>query len=193
MKIKFLTASALVIASFSPVLTTPAFADITPEVQAELDAYCRDVVIPPGDHSHFVITAENILEGVSTPGGVISKTFQAGSEHRHGGSPNIFGAFDVETAGGSTSYTLDCQTFNPPANENAPGTYPEGLQFYGVAAVIEDGETTTSVEDGVICISPTKNPGTWRNQNGYTGICSTDAFYALAGIPDPIPSNSLPQ
>jgi hypothetical protein len=52
--------------------------------------------------------------------------------------------------------------------------------------------TVVTTGDGVICISPTKNPGTWRNQNGYTGACSTALFYSLAGIPDPIPSNSLP-
>jgi hypothetical protein len=192
MKTKLLAATALVISSFSPALITPAFGQVSDEVQAELNAYCRDVIVPPGQSPHFVITAENVVAGAFTPGGVISKTFQAGSEHRHGGSPNIFGAFDVVTAGGSTSYTFDCQTFNPPPNENANGTYPEGLQFPGVSTVIEDGETTTSVEDGVICISPTKNPGTWRNQNGYTGTCSTAVFYSLAGIPDPIPSNSLP-
>src|SRR5687768_16797936 len=126
MKTKFLVATALVVANFTPIAVAPAFAQVSSEVQAELTAYCIEFVVPPGQPAPFIITAENIVEGTFTPGGVVSTTFQAGSEHRHGGSPNIFGAFDVVTSGGTTDYTFDCQTRNP--NAGGEGEFPAGLQ-----------------------------------------------------------------
>ena len=155
----------------------------------------------------------------STPGGVLisqSTVFDGnGSRHRHGGSPNIFGGFtttSVYTGGSSetlntyaqtTTYTFGCRVFKTVGNGNE--IEPDGLQIpYGVqiqdtqvtrtdtVTVNNPNVTQVTNDDRVICISPTKNPGTWRNQNGYTGECSTALFYSLAGIPEPIPSNSLP-
>ena len=51
--------------------------------------------------------------------------------------------------------------------------------------------TQSFSEDRVICISPTKNPGVWRNQNGYTGVCST-ARYLAVGMGAGTHSNSVP-
>jgi hypothetical protein len=155
----------------------------------------------------------------STPGGVLlsqSSVFDGnGSRHRHGGSPNIFGGFTVTSvySGGSsetlntyaqtTTYTFGCRVFKEVGNGDEHE--PNGLQIpYGLTVqdtqvtrtetvtVNNPNVTQVTHDDRVICISPTRNPGTWRNQNGYTGECSTSLFYSLAGIPEPIPSNSLP-
>jgi len=154
----------------------------------------------------------------STPGGVLlsQTSVYAGdsTRHRHGGSPNIFGGFTVTSvySGGSsetlntyaqtTTYTFGCRVW-----KDTPGgtIEPNGLQIpVGLSSdetlvtrtetVTVNNPNTTEVTsgDGVICISPNKNPGVWRNQNGYTGPCNTTLFYSLAGIPEPISSNSLP-
>jgi hypothetical protein len=229
MKMKFLAATALVVASFSPALITPAFA-ITPQAQADLQAFCENALRPNDPNSDFQTEPTGVTEATgaeflqgsvvisSTPGGVLlsqTSVYNNGSQHRHGGSPNIFGSFTVTSTytGGSTTslntyaqtttYTFGCRVWKEPQ----PGHViePAGLQIpYGLTLdetlvtrteeVTVNNQNTTSVTtgDGVICISPNKNPGVWRNQNGYTGTCSTTLFYSLAGIPDPIPSNSLP-
>lgn len=229
MKTRFLVATALVVSSFSPVLTAPAFA-VTPEAQAEMQQYCEDILQPNDPNSEFQTeptgatesTGAEFLQGSvvvsSTPGGVLlsqTSVFNNGSQHRHGGSPNIFGGFTVTSVytGGSsetlntyaqtTTYTFGCRVWKEPQ----PGHViePNGLQTpYGqtvdetlvtrTETVTVNNPNTTAITqgDGVICISPNRNPGTWRKQNGYTGECSTTLFYSLAGIPDPIPSNSLP-
>ena len=234
MKTRLLTATALVISSFSPALITPAFA-ITPEAQAELQAFCDDALKPNDPNSDFqtepkgvteVAGAEFLQSSVvqsSTPGGVLvsrSSVYNANSQHRHGGSPNIFGGFTVTSVytGGSsvtldtyaqtTTYTFGCRVWKEVGNGNI--IEPNGLQIdYGQTAdetlvtrsqtvTVNNANTTVvGTGDGVICNSPSApdkkgNPGAWRNQNGYTGECSTALFYSLAGRPDPIPSNSLP-
>lgn len=73
-------------------------------------------------------------------------------------------------------------------------TFTEGkkdLAEQGVASMLPKTYTGAfDVAQVVICNSPTKNPGTWRQQNGYTGVCSTTLFNSLG--PVGIPSNSLP-
>jgi hypothetical protein len=201
MKTKLLVATALVVAQFTPVAIAPAFAQtIDPAVQAQLDAFCATVVPPGGDPDNpppLVITAISV-EVISSTTGSVTVTFNTGSEHRHGGSPNIFGTFHVVSVASQTTYGFDCQTYN-----SASGTYPPGLQREGQVTTITTGTTATYDADGVICNSPGRNPGTWRNQNGYPGNCQTLAtttpgFYNLPLDPapppigNPIPSNSLP-
>jgi hypothetical protein len=230
MKIKLLAATALVISSFSPALITPAFA-VTPEAQADMQQFCLDALTPNDPNSEFQTEPTGVTEATgaefeqssvvisSTPGGVLlsqTSVYNNGSQHRHGGSPNIFGGFTVTSVytGGSsetlvtyaqtTTYTFGCRVWKV-VEGNGNIIEPNGLQIpYGVTvdetlvtrtetvSVNNPNTTEVTAGDGVICISPTKNPGTWRKQNGYTGDCSTALFYSLAGIPDPIPSNSLP-
>ena len=235
MKTKLLVATALVISSFSPAVITPAFA-ITPEAQADLQTFCEDALRPNDPNSEFQteptgvteVTGAEFLQSSevisSTPGGVLlsqTSVYINGSQHRHGGSPNIFGAFTVTSvySGGSseilntyaqtTTYTFGCRVFKI-IDGNGNVIEPNGLQIpYGLTldeTVVTRTETVTETNpdttvvttgDGVICISPSTtgtrgNPGVWRQQNGYTGECSTNLFYSLAGIPEPIPSNSLP-
>jgi hypothetical protein len=201
MKTKLLVATAFVLANLAPVAIAPAFAQVDPGVQAELDAYCVSIV-PPEDHNpNFIITAINVVEGATT-GGTVTTVLTPGTEHRHGGSPNIFSFSEVTTSGGFTTYSFDCQTENP--NAGGEGQFPEGLQRPGQITQVEAEGSSTVIGDPVICNSPTRNPGTWRNQNGYVPSCTTLAttspgFYALPldpappGIGTPIPSNSLPQ
>ena len=234
MKTKFLTATALVVSSFLPALTTPALA-VTPQAQADMQQYCQDALNPNDPNSEFQTEPTGVTEVTgaefeqssvvisSTPGGVLlsqTSVYNANSQHRHGGSPNIFGGFTVTSVytGGSsetlvtyaqtTTDTFGCRVWKEPQ----PGHViePNGLQIPSgltldetlvtrTETVTVNNPNTTEVTagDGVICISPsttgtTGNPGAWRKQNGYTGDCSTALFYSLAGIPEPIPSNSLP-
>lgn len=228
MKTRLLTATALVISSFSPIMVTPAFA-ITSDAQANLQQICEDALNPNDPNSEFQTEPSSVSELTgpeflqdsqvlsSTPGGVlISQTsvYNPNSQHRHGGSPNIFGGFTVTSTytGGSsetlntyaqtTTYTFGCRVWKTTGNG---GTIePNGLQIpFGLTyddtvvtrtetVTVNNPNTTSSTTgDGVICISPTKNPGTWRNQNGYTGTCSTALFNSLAGVAEPT-TNSLP-
>ena len=225
---------ALCATSLVPV--TPAFA-ITPEVQAELQQTCVDALTPNDPNSEFQTEPTGVSEVVgaefeqssvvisSTPAGVLlsqTSALNANSEHRHGGSPNIFGTFTVtSTYTGGTSDTLvtyaqtttttfGCHVWKVVGNEAHPNIVePAGLQIPGGShpdlLSIEDTVVTRSEHvivnnpdvivnttgDGVICNSPTKNPGTWRAQNGYTGECSTALFNTLPGV-EPISSNSQP-
>src|ERR1044072_1124641 len=231
MKTRVLAATALVISSFSPVLVTPASA-VTPEAQADLQTACEDLLRPNDPNSEYQTEPTGVTEVTgaeflsnsqvlsSTPGGVLlsqPSVYNANPQHRHGGSPNIFGGFTVTSVytGGSsetlntysatTTYTYGCRVWKTVGTDNDHVVQPPGPQYdYGetldetlvtrTETVTVNNPNTTAITagDGVICISPTKNPGTWRNQNGYTGICSTALFNSLAGIPEPIPSNSLP-
>lgn len=234
MKTRFLTAAAVVLSSFSPVLTTPALA-VTPEAQADMQSHCEDLLRPNDPNSEFqtepnavneVTGAEFLQSSVvvsSTPGGVLlsqTSVYNANSQHRHGGSPNIFGGFTVTSVytGGSsetlntyaqtTTYTFGCRVWKEPQPGHViepPGlqvdygeTFDETLVTRSETVTVNNPNTTeVTAGDGVICISPSTNgtkgnPGAWRKQNGYTGDCSTALFYSLAGIPEPIPSNSLP-
>ena len=199
MKRALLAATAILSTTFTPI-ATPAFADVPQDVQDQLDAYCEALVPPNDDNPPFVVTAINVVEGVTTPGGDTTIELIAGTEHRHGGSPNIFSDAHIVTSGGSTMYTFDCQTFNPQAGSEQ-GAYPAGLQFPGQSTSVENTSGSETDTDVVICNSPTKNPGVWRAQNGYTGNCSTlgasASFYSLPiysaqTVWEPIPSNSFP-
>jgi hypothetical protein len=225
---KKLVIAALAATSLS-VPAAPAFA-VTPEAQADLQSACEDLLKPNDPNSDFQTEPTGVTEVTgseflsnsqvlsSTPGGVLlsqSSVYNANSQHRHGGSPNIFGGFTITSVytGGSsetqntysatTTYTFGCRVWKEVGNGNT--IEPPGLQIdYGqtldetlvtrteTVTVNNPNTTVVTAGDGVICISPNKNPGTWRNQNGYTGPCNTTLFYSLAGIPDPIPSNSLP-
>jgi hypothetical protein len=198
MKRALLAATAILSSSLTPLaFPTPAFADVVdPDVQAALNQYCAVSVVPPGDNSPlFVITAINVIAGATTPGGDTTITLIAGTEHRHGGSPNIFEDAHVTTSGGSTTYTFDCQTYNP-----ASGNYPPGLQFTGIVTSIENSSGSSTDTDVVVCNSPTKRPGVWRAQNSYAGDCAAEGaifytlpIYSAQSVWNPIPSNSLPQ
>lgn len=150
------------------------------------------------------------------PGGVligsVGPTYVPNSQSRNGQSPNIFGTFKtIQTfTGGSkvqtvtyaqdTTFTYGCRVFK--INKQGKETEPPGLQVEGLTAVrteitrtaevsvIKPNVEVVQLSGGVICNSPLKNPGVWRNQNGYTGECSTRLFLTLG--PLTIPSNSLP-
>lgn len=231
MKIKLLAATALVAATFSPALTSPAFAVVPADIQADMQDVC-DATLIPNNASDFTAEVIGVTEATgsefvqsshlvsSTPGGVLlsqTSAFNGGSEHRHGGSPNIFGTFTVTSTytGGSsvtevtyaqtTTYTFGCHVFKVEGNSDhphvvEPGPFqtPIGLTVENTVVTHTDtvnvnnpNTVTTSQGDGVICNSPTKNPGTWRNQNGYGGTCSTALFNSV-GLGEPISSNSLP-
>jgi hypothetical protein len=204
MKTKLLVATALVVANFTSIVTSPALGQIIvdPDVQLALNAQCLLVVNAAHGNGPFEITA--IVLDVGNPtGGTVTTEF-VGTEHRHGGSPNIFRNRDVTTSGGTTIYSVDCETFNPNAAEGSGGQYPYGQQVdLAQIPLSNTGPGETVHEDPVVCNSPTKNPGTWRGQNGYTNAqCATlgATFYSLVQEPDPvgiqdppIPSSSLPQ
>ena len=147
----------------------------------------------------------------------VGPTF-TGNRGRHGGSPNIFGEFKTVSTftGGTlvqdvtysqdTTFTYGCRVFkiNPQGKESEP----DGLQIPGPQHpdpltitktevtrteninVSNPDVTVENLSDAVICNSPEKNPGKWRQQNGYTGECSTALFISLGTFP--IRSNSLP-
>ena len=81
-------------------------------------------------------------------------------------------------AGLDTSHLVDQETI-------APGT---GTELAGGQYTFDNQNLKVQV---VVCNSPTKNPGTWRAQNGYDGgLCSYATFASLGTAT--IPSNSLP-
>lgn len=159
------------------------------------------------------VSGLNVIEDI--PGGqvvgVVGPTF-TGQLGRNGQSPNIFGKFETVTeyTGGSyiadvqysqtTTFTFGCTVFRTQPNGNV--TTPPGLQVTNLTFPVtivtrtdrieESNENTfeTTLSDAVVCNSPLKNPGKWRNQNGYTGECSTALFNSLPGMP--IHSNSQP-
>src|SRR4051812_5663179 len=122
MKTKFLAATALVISSFSPALTTPAVA-ATPEALAALQTACEDALRPNDPNSDYQTEPTSVAEQTgaefisnsqvlsSTPGGVLlsqTSVYNANSQHRHGGSPNIFGGFTITSVyTGGSSETLN--------------------------------------------------------------------------------------
>jgi hypothetical protein len=192
MKKVIASAAIAAITMSSLVVPMPVLAEApTEDQQAALDAYCIAIRAPSENAAVLVTTAAN-ANSIATVGGTTTKTFDVGSEHLHGGSPNIFGTFTVETTGAATRFTFDCVTQN-----TASGNYPEGLQNPGQTYDVPDstGDSIVSSEDGVICISPNKNPGAWRGQNGYATVnCGYSLYRSLAGKFDPFdpPTNSLP-
>ena len=155
-------------------------------------------------------TIENIPSGVE-----LSRTaanFDVGSEHKNGQSPNVFGDFTslVTYSGGINKQkvvTVDRTkvTFGCAMSKDNGLTYPQGQQIANDGSLFvnyDANETTTYpevsapdytlpfTEDRVICNSPTKNPGVWRNQNGYTGTCNTALYVSVN--PGGTHSNSVP-
>jgi hypothetical protein len=150
------------------------------------------------------------------PGGQeLSRTpfvFTTGSEHKNGQSPNIFGDFtsDVTFSGGlnvQEVVTADrtTVTFGCAMSKDNGLTFPNGQQIPNDGSLFVSFDanqetntetvsapdfTVTITEDRVICNSPTKNPGVWRAQNGYTGACSTTLYNAVN--PGGTHSNSVP-
>jgi hypothetical protein len=189
MKRASLAAAAILSTTFTP-LATPAFA-ATQDQQDALNLYCEGLVnaVSPG-HAPFQITAINVVEGATT-GGNLEVTDYLQATH-HGGSVNIFATVDYAITGGTTAFTFDCETFKPNANENGQGDYPNGLQFSSQTTSVPNEDTITGTGDILICISPLKNPGVWRNANGYNGelgACSTALYTASGGN---TPSVSVP-
>lgn len=157
------------------------------------------------------VTIQNILGGTllnQTP-----FTFTTGSEHRNGYSTNIHGDFTSEAtySGGklvqevtevtNTTFTFGCHVVK---TTNGNTTTPPGQQVPATLIKQQAGEPTTRTEEvsapdtvvtlnaeKVICISPKKNPGTWTNQNGYAGTCSSSLYNSVAEG-GPVPSNSVP-
>ena len=159
-----------------------------------------------------VRTVLSVLQDI--PGGqLISQTapaFVAGSQGRNGQSPNIFGTFKsvLTFTGGTkveevqyttpTTFTFQCVVYKVKRNGSLE---PNGLQpdpstivrtesYVTTETVSKPDYTEDRFSESVICNSPTKNPGVWRAQNGYTGTCSTALFNSLSQIT--IHSNSLP-
>jgi hypothetical protein len=189
MKRSLLAAVAILSTTFTP-LATPAIA-ATPAQQDALNLYCESLVnaVSPG-HAPFQVSAINVIEGASTGGNVEVMDYLQGTHH--GGSVNIFATVNYEITGGTTAFTFDCETFNPNANENGQGEYPNGLQFWGQTTSVPNEDTITGTGDILICISPLRNPGVWRQANGYNdelGACSTALFVASGGN---TPSVSVP-
>lgn len=216
--------------ALSPILATPALAQVVPTPTAELQAICASTnILRPDPNSTYratlntasvipttgdeFVSGSNVIEDI--PGGevvgVVGPTF-TGQLGRNGQSPNIFGKFETVTeyTGGSyiadveysqtTTFAYGCTVSRTQPNGNV--TTPPGLQVTGLTFPVtvvtrtdrieESNENTfeTTFSDAVVCNSPEKNPGKWRNQNRYTGECSTALFNSLPGMP--IHSNSQP-
>ncbi len=158
------------------------------------------------------VTIEDIPSGILL--GQTPFAFTTGSEHRNGYSANIHGDFTSEAtySGGklvqevtevtNTTFTFGCKvvkTTRGQTNLAPPGQQvPATLTKTQIDATITRREevsapnvTVTLHAEKVICISPKKNPGTWTNQNGYSGTCST-ALYNAVALGGPVPSNSVP-
>jgi hypothetical protein len=208
-----LCASALVPA-------TPAFAqDFPADVLEELDVVCAPHANLAAEHTAALenLTIEVLPEELTNtnvvlniPGGVpvgLPAVQFTGPIRVNGGSPNIHGDFSItqELTGGQsdiiytyetvTVYHADCVVRNK--NGNPTGEGEDGLSAERSASrqdeVIVNNPNTFQVttEQRVVCISPSKNPGTWRNQNGYTGTCSRAVYDGLVNNVTP-PTNSLP-
>ncbi len=157
------------------------------------------------------VTIENIPGGLLL--GQTPYTFTAGSEHRNGYSTNVHGNFtSIATYSGGklvqqvTDSTVTTYTFGCTVTRNRGGVrnQPAGQQVAPTLTASDPAVTSTRLEEvsapdytvtlnaeKVICISPKKNPGTWTNQNGYTGTCNS-ALYLAVAQGGPVPSNSVP-
>lgn len=157
------------------------------------------------------ITITNIPSGTLL--GQTPFVFTSGSEHRNGQSPNIFGDYtSIATYSGGLlvqqvttanrhKVTFGCR-LTKPNGEIAPNGQQvanDGTLFVNyntntntfTETVSAPNTTQTITEDRVICISPTKNPGVWRQQNGYTLVCNTNKYLAV-GMQAGTHSNSVP-
>lgn len=186
---------------------------VNPDPASDYAATLNTASIMSSVGTEFV-SGRDVIEDI--PGGeivgVVGPNF-TGKLGRHGGSPNIFGEFKTVTeySGGSyiadveysqtTTFTFGC-TVSKKNKGNGNVTIPPGLQVTGQTYLVTVVTRTehveisrpntfeTTLDDAVVCNSPTKNPGKWRQQNSYTGPCSTELFNTLPGMP--IHSNSQP-
>lgn len=156
------------------------------------------------------VEIENIPSGVE-----LSRTpfvFTTGSEHKNGQSPNVFGRFtsEVTYSGGLniveiTTVDRTTVTFGCAMSKDNGLTFPKGQQIANDGSLFASYDTNerkvrdtvsapdfvvTLTEGRVICNSPTKNPGVWRNQNGYAGLCNTTLYNTVN--PGGTHSNSVP-
>jgi hypothetical protein len=146
--------------------------------------------------------------GTPTPSGVVFD----GTYIRHGGSPNVWGG-----ATSTLTYPQTRQLFNFKKDQTQTITFgchvwketpgglnePPGLQTVG--NVITDHQTIDAGTDYVIsdddfivegetvdvliCISPGKKPGAWRQMHGFTGSCTAASTAAGTSF---IPSHNNP-
>lgn len=77
------------------------------------------------------------------------------------------------------------QTVEPVSTSSSTQTF--GTRTETFAGPWVDPNNTVYNEEFVICISPTRNPGVWRSQNGYNGqlgwACSTAWYNTLGSTP----------
>ena len=182
----------------------------TPGVTYTAEPYVTNTV------TTFVELSRVTIEDI--PGGILLSqspyTFTSGSEHRNGYSTNIHGDYSSTAvySGGrlvqeitelsNTVFTYGCNVYL--TNGGQTNLAPPGRQVAPVLTRNQQSAPTTRTEtvskpdvtvvlhaEKVICISPKKNPGTWTNQNGYTGVCGS-ALYNAVALGGPVPSNSVP-
>jgi hypothetical protein len=146
--------------------------------------------------------------GTPTPSGVVFD----GTYIRHGGSPNVWGG-----ATSTLTYPQTRQLFNFKKDQTQTITFgchvwketpgglnePPGLQTVGNVItdhqtidagtdyVISDDDFVVEGEtvDVLICISPGKKPGAWRQMHGFTGSCTAASTAAGTSF---IPSHNNP-
>lgn len=100
------------------------------------------------------------------------------------------------SSGGAEDHDGDHEGYNvpPPGLQTTEpvGTAGTTTITYGTrtetfAGPWVDPNATTYNDEFVICISPTRNPGVWRSQNGYTNqlgqVCSTAWYNTLGSTP----------
>lgn len=108
------------------------------------------------------------------------------------------GCIFTKTGDGTPAIPGTSVTTSAPVRQAASDTshtIPQDDTASGTGTELNGGQRTFTNQSlkvmAVVCNSPTKNPGTWRAQNGYDGgLCSYATFTSL-GTPT-IPSNSLP-
>jgi len=85
--------------------------------------------------------------------------------------------FNEAPQGLQRGLSVETSSSTLPGSRQEPGPSP-------FVVMLMDGE------EGVICISPTKNPGTWRNANGYKGNLGTcsRAWHDSLGLSQPTAS-----
>jgi hypothetical protein len=187
---------------------------VNPNPNSTYAATLNDSSITRSTGTEYV-SATNTISDI--PGGqfvsATGPTFVAGTEGRNGQSPNIFGTFkSVETYTGrtliqdvtysqDTTFTFGC-TVSKTNKNNGNVETPPGLQVTGQTItktevtrtahtnIQEPNVDVVQLSGAVICNSPTKNPGVWRAQNGYTGGCSRALFDSISSVT--IHSKSLP-
>ncbi len=161
-----LAATAMVAASFNPVLMTPAWA--IPPVQDTSgltpQEVCDAQLLPNNPNSEFSTIAENISAGpwepvgnpvptdpIGDPYGVGTPTssniFLENSYFRNGGSPNVWAEATATLTYPQTGQMYETEvtqrqttTFDCHVHKDTPGSHvePEGLQSFGNSTIEED-------------------------------------------------------